>query len=400
MAGLPGVLDDLTARATRRDPGARPTDAGALLAVVQVVRDDLGSANIETAVYRQVARPTERLSPHSGDETAIVPAVPETADHRPTWARLPQSQPRARGTRRRMEEQEDDGAAARRTRLLMIIAASVITLVLAGGGWWIGVGRYGEAPRLVNLPKTQAVAAARQEGFELTYAEAAYSEEVAKDVVMSQDPPVGTKLVKGGTITLVLSLGKERHKLPDVTGMDISAAKAQLENTKLRVKEGEKQYSDLPAGVVLSLDPKAGTELKPGDTVTLVVSKGKAPITMPNVVGKNVNDARAELQALKLTVLEQLKDSSEPAGEVLAQTPTEGSGVDKDAEVKLEISKGPPFVVMPRVVDQPCQQAKAALESMGLKVRVDFFGNATARSQSPAEGTQIPPQTEVNIQCF
>src|SRR3954447_14266851 len=54
VPGLPAALDDLVARATRRDPGARPTDAGALLTEVQVVRDDLGTANVETAVYQQV----------------------------------------------------------------------------------------------------------------------------------------------------------------------------------------------------------------------------------------------------------------------------------------------------------------------------------------------------------
>src|SRR5918997_1824055 len=54
VAGLPPVLDELVARATRRDPGARPTDAGAMLAEVAVVRDDLGAANAETALLRQV----------------------------------------------------------------------------------------------------------------------------------------------------------------------------------------------------------------------------------------------------------------------------------------------------------------------------------------------------------
>ena len=48
------VLDDLVARATRRDPGARPTDAGAMLAEVQAAREDLGAANVETALLRQV----------------------------------------------------------------------------------------------------------------------------------------------------------------------------------------------------------------------------------------------------------------------------------------------------------------------------------------------------------
>ena len=80
--GIPSALDDIVVRATRRDPGARPTDAGALLAEVQVVRDDLGAASVETALLRQVQ---SRYA--LADPTAVVPAV---AGNRPTWARLPQ----------------------------------------------------------------------------------------------------------------------------------------------------------------------------------------------------------------------------------------------------------------------------------------------------------------------
>src|ERR1700754_1129494 len=54
VKGVPKALDELVARATRRDPGARPTDAGAMLALVQAVRDDLGAASVATALLRQV----------------------------------------------------------------------------------------------------------------------------------------------------------------------------------------------------------------------------------------------------------------------------------------------------------------------------------------------------------
>src|SRR4051812_48257576 len=126
VPGLPPVLDDLVARATRRDPGARPTDAGTLLAEVQVVRDDLGAANVETAVYRQVSRPPaagaargaptgepavpRRVGPPpaaGADEPAMVPAVGADATRpfdaaRPGWARLPGQPPRTGPGRRRV----------------------------------------------------------------------------------------------------------------------------------------------------------------------------------------------------------------------------------------------------------------------------------------------------------
>ena len=57
-------------------------------------------------------------------------------------------------------------------------------------------------------------------------------------------------------------------------------------------------------------------------------------------------------------------------------------------------------MTVPRVIDQPCPQGQQALQAVNLTVRVDFNPNGIVRSQSPPENTQVPPQTEVAIQCF
>jgi serine/threonine-protein kinase len=73
--------------------------------------------------------------------------------------------------------------------------------------------------------------------------------------------------------------------------------------------------------------------------------------------------------------------------------------VEKNAQIKLDVSKGPPLIQVPDLTNQPCQQAAQALQGMSLKVRVDFNPNGTVRSQQPGPGTTVPPQTEVAIQC-
>ncbi len=412
VRGLPGVLDDLVIRATRRDPGARPTDAGALLAEVQVVRDDLGAANVETALLRQVAGPGlgAVAARHAADSTAMIPAVttafPSSGD-RPTWAKLPE-QGRGRPARRRAAAPAGNlparlaelFAGGDRRRILILAAVVLMVFTIVGSTWWVTLGRYTDSPQLVNMTRAQAEQKAGQEGFRLVYGDGAYNETVAKDVVLSQSPGFDERIVKGGTITLSLSLGPERYPVPDVTGMELAAAKGELEQVKLKIKEGAGKYSDtVPQGVVISSYPKADTALKPGDTVTVVVSKGRAPITVPDLTGKNINDARTILQRLGLAAVESYKDSDAPADSVIAQSPKAGAGAEKDAEVKLDVSKGPPLVTMPRVVDLPCQQAKQQLEGLSLRVRVDFNPNGITRNQNPGENTPIPPQTEVAIQC-
>ncbi|MDH6462525.1 beta-lactam-binding protein with PASTA domain [Micromonospora sp. A200] len=404
VPALPKALDDLVARATRRDPGARPTDAGALLAEVQVARDDLGNPNTHTAVLRPV-----------GDETSAVaqPTMVVAAVHpvqRPAWARLPEGG-QQRPHRRRAAPESDLGArfAALRTRLMgsprgrLSVAAAVVALGLlaALGGWWVGVGRYTVAPELVSLSKAEAQAQADRAGFTLVYAEPRYDEKTPRDSVVAQDPVSAAKILKGGTITLTLSLGPERFPVPDVVGKEFELAEVDLTSAKLLVAKGKPRYDDnLPAGVVLETNPKVGAEVKPGTKITLILSKGRAPISVPNLLGKNVNEARAALAQLGLVPVETYKDSDKPKDEILGQSPANGAGVEKGAQVRLEVSKGPAQVIMPRVVDLPCPQAKQQLESQGFPVTVQFNPNGIVRFQNPPENSPVPPATPVTIGCL
>ncbi|HEY6595530.1 MAG TPA: PASTA domain-containing protein, partial [Asanoa sp.] len=397
VAGTPPALDDLVVRATRREAHARPTDAGSFLAQVQVVRDDLGNANANTAVLRQVSGPTVTMS-----------AVP--AASRPAWARLPgqQSEPRrppGRAAAAAGRSAIRDGAtrlmAGSRGRTAVAAAIVVIGLVAAVGGWWYGIGRYTAAPQMVNMTRAAAVQQAQQAGFQLAFGPARYDEQAAKDVVLSQDPPAAGRVVKGGTITLVLSLGPERYAVPDVVGKQFDLAKSDLERDKLVVVKAAEAYSDtLPAGVVVKVVPDVGTKVKPGDKVELTLSKGKAPLSVPNVLGKNVNEARQILAGMGMQPLVNYKQSDKPKDQVIGQTPVDGTGVEQGAEVKLDVSEGPPMVTVPPVVGQPCQQAKAQLEGLQLQVNIQVNPNGSVAAQNPAENTPVAPGTQVVLVCL
>ncbi|MGN9808725.1 Stk1 family PASTA domain-containing Ser/Thr kinase [Micromonospora sp. BQ11] len=407
VPGLPRALDDLVGRATRRDPGARPTDAGAMLAEVQVAKDGLGDPNTHTAVLRRVTDDSAMAQP-----TMMVAAVQPA--QRPTWARLPEAGGQRVGRRRAAPEEGADlwsrlaalraqVMGERRGRLALAAAVVVLGLLAAGGGWWVGVGRYTVAPQLVSLSKADAEAQATRGGFTLDYAEPRYDEKVPKDGVLAQDPGSASRIAKGGTITLTLSLGPERFPVPDVVGKEFELAEADLTAAELVVAKGAARYDDnLPAGVVVDTNPKAGAEVRPGDKVTVILSKGRAPISVPNLVGKNVNEARTTLAQLGLVLVEPPtgKDSDRPKDEVLGQSPADGAGVEKGAQVRLEVSNGPPLVVVPRVIDLPCPQAKQTLESQGLPVVVQFNPNGVTRFQIPNENTPVPPGTQITIGCL
>ncbi|WP_066521195.1 Stk1 family PASTA domain-containing Ser/Thr kinase [Curtobacterium ammoniigenes] len=101
-----------------------------------------------------------------------------------------------------------------------------------------------------------------------------------------------------GQITLTVSLGP----VPAVTGKSLQDATTALQNVGLVVAPEHQQYSDtVPAGVVISATP-SGSPVVQGSTVTLTVSRGPAPITLPDVTHETINRASSTLQSLGLKV--------------------------------------------------------------------------------------------------
>jgi len=404
VAGLPAVLDDVVARATRRDPGARPTDAGALLAEVQAARDDLAASGAAAAVFAQPTVPVASVE----SPTRAIPT------DRPSWARLPgrpaadPARPHRPGRRRAAHGGALSGwyhrlTTTTRGRRAVAAALVVLGLVIALGGWWFGVGRYTGAPSLTGLTKAQAQAAAKTNGFTLAFDGGRFDEKIAKDTVVGQRPGANQRIVKGGTITLTLSLGPERYEVPDENGQPFDQAAADLVAHKLVPRRVEVYDDSMPKGNVLGTEPPKGTVVPPGTEITVKVSKGKAPISVPNVVGKDLGEAQGQLQGLGLSVAVQQQQSDKPANQVVGQDPPEGSGVEKGARVILTVSSGPPLVAVPDVTNKgySFDQANQILQQAGLVgAKVFEFPGGQVRQQNPPAGTQVPKGTQVQLWVY
>ena len=288
-----------------------------------------------------------------------------------------------------------------RGRMAVAAAIVVVGLLFAIGGWWWGMGRYTVAPQLATMTKAAAEQQATRGGFTIAYGDAKFDEKVDKDVVLSQDPPAAGRVLKGGTITLMLSLGAERYTVPDVAGMTLDLATVELEERKLQIVKGADRYDDnLPKGVVVATDPAVDTETKPGDKVTVFVSKGKAPLTVPRVVGKNLNDARNELVGLGLEPLISYKQSDKPRDEVIGQTPERRRRCGEGREDRAGGQRGPAAGRGAPLVGLPCQQAVQQLQGMGLAPNPQGNPNGTVFvQQNPTENTPVPPQSQVVLFC-
>jgi serine/threonine-protein kinase len=157
---------------------------------------------------------------------------------------------------------------------------------------------------------------------------------VAEGDVISQDPTSGTMLDPGATVTLTVSLGKEKVTVPRLSGYSYDDAMDLLESDQygLTVDKSE-QDSSAPEDEVINSNPPEGTEVDKGSTVTLLVSKGE--VTVPDVVGQSVSSAKNELENAGFDV----KVDGPKDGVVTDQDPSDGDTAKKGSKVKITSEK-------------------------------------------------------------
>ena len=204
----------------------------------------------------------------------------------------------------------------------------------------------GEQEKAVTVPdvtsKSESAAKSALQGQGLTVKTTEeYNDTVASGNVVSQTPGGGSSARKGDTVTLVISKGKEPVSVSDVVGKSESTAKSTLEKQGFTVKTTEEYSDTVASGNVISQEPKSGSTGYKGDTITLVVSKGKEPITIADVVGKTEAEAKSTLEKQKFAVKSSSVYSDTVAqGKVISQSPKAGSTGYKDDTISITVSKG------------------------------------------------------------
>jgi beta-lactam-binding protein with PASTA domain len=363
VGDVPAALDELVVRATRRDPAARPVDAGAFLAELRGVRADLGPIPEDTLVLKRapIAIPDE-------------PGAP------------PPGQP-ARRSRRGLVW----------GLVIALLAAAALT-----GGWYLGSGRYTQLPPVLGQDQGSATSELELAGLEVRVEpEQEFSEDVPPGNVVDQRPGPNARVRKGSTVALVLSKGPDRRPVPELVGKDRAAAEAALSEVGLGTGEVAEEFSDRPKGTVIRTEPAAGERLRPGADVTLVVSKGVELLPVPDVRGKSQGDAAEQLKAGGFaSSVSQVFSETAPKGVVVGQEPAGGTAA-RGATIKLQVSKGPELIAVPDLGGKPRGEAEDALKALGLKSRVVAIpGPGQVRSTQPEAGEKVRRGSTVTLFVF
>jgi serine/threonine protein kinase len=194
-------------------------------------------------------------------------------------------------------------------------------------------------------------------------------------------------LLIGGLAAFLLTRPSQ-VTVPDVVqpGTSVQEASTILDSAGLNVEQQGVPNANTP-GQVIETNPPAGSVVDEGSTVQVIFSEGPGQARVPDVNGKPVKQASAELKragfAFKTT--EQFSDSVDP-GVVIRTDPVAGTLIDRGQVVTMLVSRGADTVQVPDVIGQSQGSAEAELRQAG------FFPDiSTSPSDSP-EGTVFQQQ--------
>jgi serine/threonine-protein kinase len=196
-----------------------------------------------------------------------------------------------------------------------------------------------EVPDVAGRPVDDARRAVERRGFKVTI-DRVFSDTVPLGRVIETRPAARTPLNLGSTVALVVSRGREKVAVPNVVGQDRADARSALEDAQLQVVVKEEEADGDP-GKVLRQDPAAGTKIAKGETVTIVVSKERSQVDVPDVVGMAVNDALDALTEAGFRPRQETVPVTTPAedGFVVDQRPQGGVKRKKGSRVTIQVGR-------------------------------------------------------------
>ena len=197
--------------------------------------------------------------------------------------------------------------------------------------------------------------------------------------------------VVGGVAYYLLAGAGKTYAVPLVNGEPVARAQAQIQAQHLRSTLVYRNSNSVKANTVINSNPAEGNNVPANTLVTLFVSKGQAPVAVPNVVGQQQDQAAATLQSKGFKVDTKTDaTSSSPAGQVISQNPSGGTAAP-GATITITVSGG--AVSVPSVVGDSQATATQILTNAGFQVSVQNgsgpanVANGTVFSQNPQNGT-------------
>ena len=291
-------LEEVVMRAMQKDPANRFLDADQFIAALEQVRDlPPGPAG------RTHAAPLTGVYPGLGPETLLAE--------------------RGRGR-----------------RWLYALLAVLVLAGIAAGAWLLLAPKLLDVPNVVGRKSATAAQILQNQGFEVNV-ENVRSDSVRADRVATQRPQPGALAKQGSTVSIIVSSGPGEATLPFVRGSPRAEAQRRLEAAGFKVDVRDEFSDTVPTGRVMETSPPERSRLERGLTVTLVVSRGRQKVEVPDVVDRDRDEAQRLLEGAGLQVsFRQRESADKEPGTVLEQDPAAGKQLRKGGDRRADRGQG------------------------------------------------------------
>ncbi|MGW5613760.1 Stk1 family PASTA domain-containing Ser/Thr kinase [Streptomyces sp. NPDC003877] len=215
---------------------------------------------------------------------------------------------------------------------------------------------------------------------------------------------VGAILIGRWAVSGNSGSGDDTLPAPNFVGETEQNARKLATNSDLELTFSKKPCENQAKGNVCSQNPTAGTDVKKGETIALVVSTGAPKVTVPDVTGLTYEKAKAELEDKGFQVEQKTEESDRTPGVVTKQDPNGDTEQEKGSTITLTVAKEAARATVPDVLGQSCDAAKQQMQASNL------VGNCTeveteddnqvgkVIQTTPQAGTSVDKNSSVTIQ--
>lgn len=381
---IPDIVNELILKAIAKDPAQRFQDAYQMRQAITSCLKNLKSTRLPN---KQSKKQTEKFNP---DETKVMKkedfSFPRTkklesntrldkesdkakdnsaksVDQESKSIKPPKSLPVSRpveltnpgqhnsAKNSAKDDPENSQLAAGFKKLSYLVGGIIIFFLLAAGGIYLFFQEYTDVP-IVEVPNiegkslSEAEAMAADLGINLKESsERIFSEEIAADHIISQQPEAGERIKQSRPLNITVSKGAKLIEIPNFVNQNLRQALLELEN--LSLKSGDIQYIfrlSVQPGMVINQIPAAGAEVQSGSEVTLFVSRGERDISvkMPDLTGLQQEEAFELIRQSGLTIGKVNVEESVRFldGQVISQSVKPGEYLPRGIAVDFIISRG------------------------------------------------------------
>ena len=255
------------------------------------------------------------------------------------------------------EEDRNRKKPKRRSGFLgKLLAVIVLLFLLAAGGIYYFFNSSKPdivVPDVNGKPVAEAQKTLEAQGFKVEL-ENQVDPSVKPGMVLRMDPVAGIRRKEGATVTLVVSGTEKLVAVPKIVGLKQDQAEKLLSDKNLRIEKIEYKWEQTkPEGIILSQSPEENSKLGDNGAVNVVINKKEEKlVTLPDLKGMTLAEAKKKLEDLKLTVEVKEEDSDKNKNTVIGMSPGVNDTITEGTTVVLLVSNAKKQVGFPATPDK------------------------------------------------